>query len=377
MAENRKMEVEKNRKMQDMGMPDVEAPVLGETIFETSMHFIKRVEDGEDEEQIWLYVEAEDQVILMKKKLEEIIGITEDNFWRNTYPYNSWADDLERQDFWSDAIGDTVRGSNQVLDAWFSQLVENRTLRNFGMHYYDTTANEGNWSPNTYNPQPWGWYGIPGDPNKVMKKVDIPELSESLDEMQFVIDMVEKSTGATPTQQGNIAERQITLGEVQLALGEAKERIKGMSKFYTPAWKRRGTMFLKLIEAAHDQLDAVKIQSKGRNTSDLYEKEISPKDWMNKAGYICKVWSQDEKESSDTQTLQKLNFATTIIPGNSKLMDIYKRRLLEFSDLTPEETNSVMTEENEKGNVLNQQQLLAGTPEGQTPQANPNPSQTV
>ena len=207
VASNAEMSVEKNKKMQEMGVPDVEGPILGEVIVELCLHFVFRQEENEDE-QIYLYVEADDREILMKKPLEEIIGTTEDHFWQNHYPYNTWADDLERQDFWSDAIADMVRTPNKVLNSWFSQLVENRTLRNFGMHYFDSTI-EG-FMPSTFNPIPWGWYGVPGKPQDVLQKVDIPDLSESLDEMNFVIEMVEKASGATATQQGVQTQRQIT-----------------------------------------------------------------------------------------------------------------------------------------------------------------------
>lgn len=374
VSENKNMATEKNRKMEDLGMSDVDSPVLGEVIFETSIHIVMRAENEGDEEEFWVYVEAEDRVILMKKRLEEIIGKTVDNYWRTHLPYTSWADDLERQDFWSDGVADIVRPGQKILDAWFSQLVENRTLRNFGMHYYDTTANEGNWSPNTYNPQPWGWYGVPGDPNKIVKKVDIPALTESLNEMEFVISMIESSSGATKTQQGNIAERNITLGEVQLALGEAKERIKGMSKFYTQAWKQRGEIFLKLIEAGSNKLDAVKLQTKGKNTSKLYEREVSPQDWMTKSGYLCKIWSQEEKESADLEKIQKLQATTQLIPGNTKLIEIQMRKLLEFTGLAPDEINAVMQEEKTKAENPQLNQLAVGGQDGQLPSlANPNP----
>lgn len=374
VEDNQKMMVEKNKKMADMGLDDVEDPILGEPIFELSLHFVYRQEEGDEEEQLYVYVEAEDMVILMKDTNENIIGKTADNFWRTHYPYDSWAVDLERQDFWSDAPADIIRPTNKILDAWLSQLVENRTLRNFGMHYYDTTANEGNWSPNTYNPTPWGWYGVPGDPNKIVKKVDIPELSESLDEIQFLITLAEKATGATPTQQGNITERQITLGEVQLALGEAKERVKGLSKFYTNSWKNKGLLFLKMIEAGSDQLDIAKIQAKGRTSSNVYEKEIKPSDFMSGKGYTCKVWSQDEKDAQDAESLQKLNAVKTIIPGNIKLDEIYKRKLLEFADLEPDEINDVMQEEEQMMQMMPNQQLngeQGGTTMAQP--GNPNP----
>ena len=350
-ADNLSMLQKKNTKLEEMGVPDVDNPVLGETYVELSLHFVYDKREGSDEEELFLKVECQDMEILMSKPLEEVIGVTKDHFWKNHFPYNSWADDVERQDFWSDGIADIVRTPNKILNSWFSQMVENRTLRNFGMNYFDATI-EG-WTPPTNEPIPGGWYGLPGKPGEVYQKVDIPDLSDSLDEMSFVIQMVEKSTGATTTQQGATADRQITLGEVQLALGEAKERIKGMSKFYTPAWKERGRMFLKLIEAAGSGLEAVKIYKQGKNTTDIYEREIGPKDWMTKSGYREQVWSQDEKNIQDTNTLQKLNATKVVMPGNAKLEEIYKRKLLEFAGLTPEQINDIMEAEEQKLNQIN------------------------
>lgn len=359
---NAKLLADKNKKMQDMGLRDVDSPVLGETIVELTMHFVMRAGKGDNFEQIFMYVEAEDMAILMKAPLERVIGETRDNYFQTHYNYETWADDVERQDFWSDGIADIVRQPNKVLNAWFSQLVENRTLRNFGMHYYDATANEGEFSPGSFIPKAWGWYPIPGDPNKILKKVDIPDLSESLDEMQFLIGLMEKATGATATQQGADVGRQITLGEVKLALGEAKERIKGMSKFYTPAWKRRGRLYLKLLEAGAGELDAVKVYKKGKNTDNLYSREVKPNDWMTKSGYLCKVYSQEEKATQDTDTLQKINVAKSVMPNNRKLDEIYKRKLLEFADLTPDETNAIIEEEKEA--VEQQPPLLGAGGEG-------------
>ena len=354
-ATNLKMLTEKNQKMRDMGVPDIDSPVLGETYVELTLHFVYRENEKglkgvSIPEQLFLYVEADDQQILMKKPLEEVIGVTKDHFWRNHFPYNSWADDLERQDFWSDGVGDIVRTPNKVLNSWFSQLVENRTLRNFGMHYYDSTV-EG-FTPQTFNPVPWGWYGVPGKPQDIVQKVDIPDLSESLDEMNFLLIMIEKATGATATQQGVQTQNRITLGEVQLALGEAKERIKGMSKFYTPAWKERGLLFEKMIEAASDKLNAVKIYKEGRNTDEIYSREITPKDWMTKSGYRVKVWSQDEKAAQDTDSLQKLNAVKVNMPDNPKLLEVYQRKLLEFASLTPDEINQIMEFEDKKREAL-------------------------
>lgn len=359
-ADNQKMTVEKNRKMADMGLQDVDSPVLGETYVELTLYFMKReAESTKDEngkvtktypEQIWMYVTAEDMKILQKAPLEEIIGTTSDNFWRDHFPYETWADDVERQDFWSDGIADIVRTPNKVLNTWFSQLIENRTLKNFNMQVYDATI-EG-FSPGSFSPIPWGWYPVQGKPSDVYQQMQVSDLSDSLEELTYVESVVEKASGATATLQGAQTDRQITLGEVQLSLGQAKERIKGMSKFYTPTWKRRAQKFLKLIEAAPEQLDAVKIYKKGRNSNDIYGRTIQPNDWMTKSGYQTQVWAQDDKHTQDSQQLQVLNAVVQNIPGNPKLIGIYQRKLLEFADLKPDEINEVMLAEAERAKAI-------------------------
>ena len=369
---------QKNKKMADMGVPDMDDPVLGETYVELTMHYVFR--EGEKvngkvvPDQIFVFVEAEDQTILMKKPQEEIIGTTKDHYWRNHFRYNTWGDDIDKQDFWTDGIADIVRVPNIVLNSWFSQLVENRTLRNFGMHYYDSSLKADGFIPSTFNPVPWGWYPVPGKPSEVLQKVDIPDLSESLDEMQYVTEMTEKATGATATQQGVQTANQRTLGEVQLAQGEAKARTQGMSKFYTNAWKQRATKFLKLIEAASDRLDAVKIYKEGKNTDNVFAMEISPKDWMTKAGYRVKVWSQDEKKANDTDSLNKGIAVLQLMPGNPKLLEVIQRKGLELADLKPDEITAIMQFE-EQRNMMIAQGLIAPPMQSGTGGKQPQPNQ--
>src|SRR3972149_2839984 len=280
---------EKNKKMADMGVSDIEDPVLGETYVELTIHYVfregEKYEGKELPDQIFVYVEAEEETILMKKPQEVIIGTTEDHYWRNHFRYNTWGDDIDKQDFWTDGIADIVRVPNKVLNSWFSQLVENRTLRNFGMHYYDSSLKSEGFIPSTFNPVPWGWYPVPGKPQDVLQKVDIPDLSESLDEMDFVVNMVNNATGATASKQGAIQPGEQTKYEINAVLAEATERTQGMSKFYTKAWEQRAIKYLKLIEAAHDRLDPVTIYKEGKNTDNIFERDISPKDWITDAAY--------------------------------------------------------------------------------------------
>lgn len=350
----------KNQRLSDLGVPDIQDPIIGETYVQLTLNFVYDFREGSTEEELFLKVTADDREILMSKPLEEVIGVTKDHYWQNHYPYNSWADDVERLDFWTDGVADIIRTPNKVVNAWFSQLVENRSLKNLNMNLYDSTAGDGNFTPQTWTPQAWGWYGLPGKPSEVYQPMTVADLSDSLDELNFVISMAEKASGATATQQGTINQRQVTLGEVKLALGEAQERVKGMSKFYTPAWKRRGIIFDKLCEAGADKLDAVKIFKKGRNTGKIHSMEISPKDWMTASGDQVRVWSQDEKDAQDTEALQILDAVNINIPGNPKLIEIRQRKLLEFAKLSPDEINDVMEVEKQKQDMMLAQAPMGG-----------------
>lgn len=380
-SDNFDMLTQRNRLEEQMGETNTQAPILGETYMELTMHFVYRKEASDEEEQLYLYVEAENMKILMKKRLEEVIGVTTDHYWRNHFPYDSWGDEPEKQDWYNDGIADIVRPVARVVNVWWSQLVENRTMRSFGMNLFNSNI-EG-WAPQTWEAKPWGMYGVPvpqgGNINELFQNIEIPSLGDSLEEMNFAIGMIEKSSGATSTQQGEQEKRQVTLGEVQLALNEAKERIKGMSKFYTQVWKERGVKFLKLVEAGEDKLDAVKIFKKGRVTDAIYNREISPQDWKAKLGYRCKVWSQAEKNEKDTQSLEKTNAIKANMPDNPIVDGVYKRKLLEFGDFTPDEVNDAMKYEDEKKAMIAQQAQMMGqngTVTGQ-PQPQPQPAQAA
>jgi len=345
----------KQKKLVDMGLIDAYNPVLGETVVQMTLHFVWHKEE-DDEEQIWLYVEVEDQKILMKKRLEEVIGVTEDHFWKTHYPYVSWASDVDRQDFWSDGIGDCVRIPNKVINAWFSQLVENRTLKNLNMNLYDSAMEAEGFVPQTWEPKAWGMYSIPVPDGKTLEQVftqlKVADLGDNLDEIQFVIAMVEKTTGATATQQGSANQKQVTLGEIKLMLTEAKEKTQGISKFYTKAWHDRALIYLKLIEAASEKLDLVKIHRKGLNTDNIYTREILPKDYITKSGYHVKIWDQSEKDTQDTQKLEKTNAVKQNMPDNPVVDDLWKRGMLEFIGATPEKVNEAMQFEAKKREAL-------------------------
>lgn len=358
---------EKTERMQDIGLEDALDPSVSETYVELNEFYSKEVVEGErGRTAIYLYtvaVPGGDMIILQKRMLKDIIGETVDDFWYDNHVFSSWGTDPERLDFWSDAPADSIRGANQILNSWFSQLVENRTLKNFNMNYYDSSTPD--FVPQTWDPQPWGWYPTPGNPNEAIKTVPVADLSESIDEMKFVIDLAEKAVAATSAQTGDIEDKQVTLGEIQLALANAKERVQSTAVYYTDSWLDYGRKYIKLLEGAYEQLEPLEITKEGRLGRKMYKKTISPSDGMSKSGYKVDVKLMREKEEDDIATLQKLNAAIGAMPQNVPLRNIYNRRMLEFAGLTVEEREQVREFENQN---IGQQMLTNTVVPNQQPQ---------
>lgn len=363
-SENVRLMTDKNQRMEDMGVADMNTPILGETYVELNEHYVKVWDESAKEDTIVLCVTAESQ-ILMQKPLKEVMNI-------NFYPFVTWADDIERTDFWSDGWGDVTRVPNQILNVWLSQLVENRTLRNFGMNFYNSSID--GFNPQTYVPAPFGWYPIPagkeGDISKVLKRVEIPDLSDSLEEMQFIIQMGERATAATGIEKGESPDGQVTLGEIKLLDAKAQKRITSMSKFYRQVWKDLGDKFVMIVEANEDKLDAVKLYKKSVK-GNYFAKEISPSDWKSKSGYKTKVTTQAEKQQESIDAIQKMKVGVTEFPMNAPLREIYQKKVLDWMGLSPDEIKEVMDFEKQQ---MSQPQLpgMPGMP-GQTP-ALPPPS---
>ena len=349
---------EKNDRMRDMGLDDVDSPDIGQTIVELNEVFIKQWNDDTEQEEIVFAVTAQGMV-LYYEWLENVIGETVDNFWTNHFPYESWTDDIENTDFWSDGVADTLRTPNKVVNSWFAQTVENRTMRNFGMTFYDAnqSGEDAPFIPQTFEPKAWGWYPIPGNPNEKLKNVEIPQLTGNLEEMSFIIAMAEKASAATAITQGVSEQRRITLGEVELLAGNANERIQSMSTYYLESWRAFGHKYIKMLEAVGDELDSFKLFKKGFR-GNIFKKEVEYSDWKAKEGYDVTVTSAADKSQKDLDQIQKLSGAKSIMPNNSALDKIFKRRMLDISGLTPDETKEVLAEEENAINQVQDSQLL-------------------
>jgi hypothetical protein len=361
---NSKYDLDRNKRMENMGVIDVNDPEVGVTTVELNEVYRKEYDENEGCIKLMFYVLGtlgSQTFKLYKKPLNKHIGDTEDDYWYDHHIYSSWGADPERLDFWSDAPADSLRQLNKALNSWISQLVENRMLRNFNMHYYDSSNSQ--FIPQTFNPTPWGWYPTPGNPNELIKDVQVGDLSESLDEIQFIISIGEKAVAASSAQSGAIEQRSVTLGEVQLALANAQERTKSMTKFYNESWQDIGLGYVKMLEASSNLLDPLKVSRRGKEGKKIYTKIIKPDQWMDNNGYMVEVKMKQDKEVDDANAIQKINAVKVAMLNNAPLNNIYKKKLLEFANLSTEEIKEVMDFEKQ-----NDMSMMNGVHEGMVKQ---------
>ena len=350
----------KMERIRAMGVDHGEFPLYagGDRIVNLTEHFTKEWDKKKNKFVKRVIVYADDQVELMNQTLDEAIGV---DFW----PFVYWSEDPEINDVYPDSVGDLVRTPNKVLNVWFSQLIENRTLKNFQMHWFLPTQG---YTPQTYTPGPGMMLPAPpgDDIAKVIKPVEVSGLDDTLEAISALTNIVERGTGATAIEKGQGEQGQQTLGEIQILVGKANERATGMAKFYRISWYELAWKWDKMMHANAPKF--MKLYKQGRSGK-LYPKRVFTGDWKSEVGYEPMVRSTSEQEVETTKSIQKFQFVMSQFPNNLALRKIAQKRELEMLDLTPEELRQVEEAEDDA-----QQQAMAqsqGTTTAEQPQANP------
>jgi hypothetical protein len=349
-------------RMNELGTPDAANPVLGETYVELNECQQKVWDPAKKKDVVMVIVTGNGTEILMQKPLEDILGI-------NIFSWASWAGDTERTDVWSDGGADSVRGLNLVANARWSQKVENGTLANYGMHFYDSTLKEG-WTPIGYDPAPFGFYPLPGKPSDVLQSVTVPEMGEVFNELDFIENAIGGVAGTPPIASGENDPNDKgdqTAEEIMKLAQAAKDRAKNVSKYHKRYWQDIGDIFVALVMANGDTMEKPTLHKKGPSGK-FYPKTLDLAKTFSKDGYKVKVGSKADKESDSLQTIQKFQVATAQFPNNIPLQKIQQKNTLDWLDLTPEQKIEVMNFQAQAPATL------PGAPPGQP---GPQPNQPV
>lgn len=336
-GQNAQIVADRSRRLLEMGVPDVTNPILGETYVELNEMQVKLWDDEKKEDVVTVVVTGNGSQILMQKPMRDILGV-------NRYTIASWSGDTERTDVWSDGGADSVRQLNLVANARWSQKVENGTLVNYGMNFYDATAKEG-WVPVGYDPVPFGFYPMPGDPNKILRPVTVAAMPDVFNELNWIDSEIQGVSGATAVENGQNdptdKSGQQTAQEIQLLAEKAKERSQNISKYHKRYWQDIGEIFVDLLMANGKDMTKPTLHKQGPS-GDYYKKTLDLAQTYSKEGYKVKVGSKADKESDALDMIKKLTIATATFPNNKPLQEIQKEKILDWLDLTPDETKRVM-----------------------------------
>lgn len=358
-SKDQKQWEEKLERLKSMGVDSSDFPLFagGDTIVNLTEHYTNIWNETKKKFERRVIVYANDSIELLNEKLVDLIGV-------DFYPFSTWAEDIETQDFWSDSVADLIRVPNKVINIWFSQLVENRTLRNFQMHWYDATQ-EG-YTPQTYEPGPGRMLPAPGDPSKTIMPVEIQGLDETLTAIQFLTSVVERGSAVTAIEKGQGEKTAQTLGEVQVLVGKAQERIVTMAKAYSRSWQELAQKYHALLEAnSGNKITLYKQGGDGK----FWPQVVYPGEWKSDVGFKAIISSSSEQEENSIKTIQKFSFALQQFPNNPALKKITQKRILESLDVTPQELREI--NEAEK-NVVQPQMMAPGV--AQEPMSNAIPS---
>ena len=355
----------KMERLKNMGVDSGEFPYFagGDRIVNLTEHYtnVWNIKKNKFEKRVIVY--AENSIELLNETLEDLIGV---NFW----PFVAWSEDPETNDVYPDSVADLIRTPNKVLNVWFSQLIENRTLKNFQMHWF--LPSQG-YTPQTYTPGPGVMLPAPpgDDISKVIKPVEVSGLDDTLTAIQAVVSIVERGTGATAIEKGQAEKGQQTLGEIQILVGKANERTTAMAKFYKIAWCELAYKWDGLMQANAPKI--IKLFKTGRSGKS-YPMTVLQGEWKSDIGYKPIVSSSSEQEIENTKGIQKFMFILSQFPNNTALKKIAQKRMLEIVDLTPEELREVEEAEEQAEKMMEQQAMMAGQPmQGQPSQPQGQP----
>jgi hypothetical protein len=327
----------KEKTLQDLGVNNFESLFAADVEVELNEHFTL-IWDGKKFVR-HVVVVAHEAAILYNDTLKKTIGV---EFW----PFTTWADDIDTDDFWTDGMGDLIKTPNKVMNIYFSAMLENWVYRNLGMSWYLPIAG---YDPQTFEPEPFGQYPAPLIPDgrggflsveQVVKQMEIPAITDNLISIDFLIRLVERATAATAIEKGISEKGVMTKGEVERLIEKASERIVSIAKFYRRAWKEFAWKWRKMLEANASDKSPFKLYKKGVKGG-YFEKEVYPKDWVSTKGYRERVTTRAEQEKEKVEELKELAFLKEQYPDLPVIQKIVRKRIIERLNLSPEDMREI------------------------------------
>jgi hypothetical protein len=151
---------------------------------------------------------------------------------------------------------------------------------------------------------------------------------------------VQSATASTSPAEGDASEGN-TLGEIQILLQQANDRIQASSPFYKQYWQDIGEKFAAIVNANSEMLEDTTLYKKSQSGK-YWQKNLKASEMSSKKGYKCKVSSKADTEADSLKTINKLQTASAEFAGNIPFQAIFQKRMLDWVGLSPEEEKEVL-----------------------------------
>lgn len=330
----------KKERLQNLGAQNYDDFTYGDVIVELNESYKNVWHDDIKQFVRHFMVIAADTVVLLDKPMKDALGLSR-------IPIVTWASDPDINDIWSDGIADSVRTFNKITNMYLSQDLENRTYRNFGMYFFNTM--NGQFTPQAFEPKPFGMYPVPGNPAEIVKQVDIQPLNDTSNQISWLKDLIQSSVAQTATERGEV-KSDTTLGQTQLSFQQSQGRTQVVTRLYMKAWKESGEIFYELLK--NNSAGTMKLFKRGSNNK-MFSKDVVKSDWDFPAGYECRVVSKEEKDVASDFSLKQIQYVKNSFATNPVALRIAKRKELELLDWSKEDIDSVMQAEGNSGMPYN------------------------
>lgn len=337
MASSEEARQHQEQRLSTLGVTNFEDFGASDIIIEVNEGF-KKIWDPSSKKYIWHYIVlAANNSILYNKPLTEALGI-------DFLPFTMWSEDPDVNDLWNDSRADRIRPMNKAMNTWLSQMIENRTFRNFTMFFYDSTNPK--YKPTAFDPQPFGMYPLPGKPSETLQPVPVQPLTDSLTELNYFKSMIEGVSSINSTQKGNTSNKD-TLGEIQIDLRESTQIITSSAKYYRNSWEELATKFQKMLEA--NRTENYQLYKRGAD-GNLHEKIVSPQMTKSKSGFKARARLKVDVENKNNEDMKKLMFVQKVFQDNPVAQKMVKEQVLGLVGWSPDDIEAVMKAEEAKLN---------------------------
>lgn len=164
-------------------------------------------------------------------RCEELRDVFESDLWQ----FSSWATEEDPFNFWNRAPSDIMRPVALAQQMVFNQLLDANARRVYGQRIYNTKVID---DPSQLEFRPEGLIGATLMPGQSLRDavltMETPEISSSINLIEFLKGFVGRETGVTPSAQGFGEEERV--GILESNLQQVNDRLALIRKSYFQCW---------------------------------------------------------------------------------------------------------------------------------------------